>query len=64
MDISSLLITDLGNLNNSNLILENDHLSMHNTAYIFLKFTYPIGKRTKTYFLIKIKAFFENQWFG
>ena len=61
MDISSLLITDLGNLNKLNLILKNDHLSMHNTTCIFLKFTYLIGKRTKTYFLIKIKAFFENQ---
>ena len=65
MDISSLLNTELGNLNDSNLILQDDLLSMYNTTYIFLKFTCPIGKKTKTYFLIKtIKTFFQNQRFG
>ena len=65
MDISSLLNTDLGNLNDLSLILWDDRLSMYNTIYIFLKFTCPIGKKTKTYFLIKtIKAFFQNQRFG
>ena len=61
MDISSVLNTDLGNLNDSTLIFWNDCLSMYNTSYIFLKFTCPIGKKTKTYFLIKtIKAFFSK----
>ena len=61
MDISSLLNTDLGNLNESSLILQDGRLSMHNTIYIFLKFTCPISKKTKTYFLTKtIKAFFSK----
>ena len=65
MGISSLLNIDLGNLNGLSLILQNDCLSMYNAIYIFLKFTCPIGKKTKTYFLIKtIKAFFQNQRFG
>ena len=46
---SSLLNTDLGNLNDSNLILKNDRLSIYNTIYIFLKFTCRISKKTKTY---------------
>ena len=53
MDISSLRNTDLGNLIDSSLNLQNDCLSMHNTIYMFLKFTCSIGKKTKTYFLIK-----------
>ena len=58
MDISSLLNTDLGNLNDVSLILQDDRLSMYNTIYIFLKYTCPIGKKIKTYFLIKsIKPF-------
>ena len=42
MNISSLLNTDLGNLNDSSLILQNDRLSMYNIIYIFPKFTCPI----------------------
>ena len=42
MDISSLLDTDLGNLNDSGLILKNARLSMYNIIYIFLKFTCSI----------------------
>ena len=61
MDISSLLNTDLGNLNDSNLILKDDHLSMYNTIYIFRKFTCPICKETITYFLIKKKTFFKTK---
>ena len=34
---------------------------MHNTIYILLKFTCPIGKKAKTYFLMKTKAFSQNQ---
>ena len=45
MDISSLLNTDLGNLNESSLILKDDRLSMYNTIYIFLKFIWPICKK-------------------
>ena len=45
VDISSLLNTDLGYLNDSGLILYDDRLSMYNTIYIFLKFTCPIGKK-------------------
>ena len=55
MDISSLLNTDLDNLYDSSLMLKNDCLSMYNTIFIFLKFTYPIGKKAKRYFLIKTK---------
>ena len=44
MEISRMLNTDLGNLNDSSLILKDDCLSMYNTIYIFLKFTYPIFK--------------------
>ena len=33
---------------------------MYNTIYIFLKFTCPIGKKVKTYFLMKTKAFFQG----
>ena len=45
MDISSLLNTDLGNLNESSLILKDDRLSMYNIIYIFLKFICPICKK-------------------
>ena len=45
VDISSLLNTDLGYLNDWGLILYDDCLSMYNTIYIFLKFTCPIGKK-------------------
>ena len=64
MDIYSLLNTDLDSLNEASLILKDDCFSMYNTIYIFLKFTCPICKKTKTYFLIKTKAFFQNQRFG
>ena len=64
MDISSLLNTDLRNLNDKSLTLENDRLSMYNIIYIFLKFTCPIYVKTKTYILMKTKAFFQNQRFG
>ena len=47
MDMSSLLNIDLGNLNDSSLILYDDCLSMYNTIYIFLKFTRPFGKKLK-----------------
>ena len=47
--ISSLLNTDLGNLNDSNLILKNDRLSIYSTIYIVLKLTCHISKKTKTY---------------
>ena len=60
MDISSMLNTDLSNLNESSFTLQDDRLSMYNTIYIFLKFTSPIGKKTKTDFLIKTEAFFQN----
>ena len=63
MDISSLLNTDFRNLNDWSLISKND-CSIYNTIYIFLKCTSPIGKKTKTYFLVKIKAIFQNQRFG
>ena len=62
MHVSSLLNTDLGNLNYSSLILKNDRFSMYNTIYIFLKFTSPICEKPK-YILIKTKAFFQNQRF-
>ena len=55
MDISSLLNNDLDNLYDSSLMLKNDCLSMYNTIFIFLKFTCPIGKKAKRYFLIKAK---------
>ena len=61
MGVFSLLNTDLGGLNESNLILKIDRLSMCNTIYIFLNFTCSIGKKAKTYFLIKTRAFFRNQ---
>ena len=64
MNISSLLDTDLGNLNELSSILLNDRLSMYNTTYIFLKFTSPICEKNKTYFLIKTKSFFQNQRIG
>ena len=64
MDISSLLNIGLANLDDSSLILKDDRLFMYNTIYIFLKFTCPIGKKTKTYFLLKTKPFFQNQRFG
>ena len=64
MDISRLLNIDLGNLNDLSLILEDDRLSMYTTIYIFLQFTCLIRKKTKIYFLIKTKAFFQNQRFG
>ena len=57
MDISRLLNADLGNLNDTSLILYDNCLSMCNTIYIFLKFTCPIAKKTKTFFLIKTKTF-------
>ena len=63
MDISSMLNTDLSNLNESSFTLQDDRLSMYNTIYIFLKFTCPIGKKAKKYFLIKIKAYFQSQRF-
>ena len=47
MDISSLLNTDFGNLNDSSLILWDDCLSMYNTTYIFLKFKCPFVKNLK-----------------
>ena len=34
---------------------------MCNAIYIFLKFTCPIGKKIKTYFLIKRKSFFKTK---
>ena len=49
MENSSLLNIDLGNSNDSMLILKNDRLSMYNTIYIFLKFKCPICKKTKTF---------------
>ena len=64
VDISSLLNTDLGYLNDWGLILYDDCLSMYNTIYIFLKFTCPIGKKKlkQKHFLIKtIKAFFKTK---
>ena len=45
MDISSLLNTDLGNLNDSSLILKDDCPSMCNANYIFLKFHAPFFKK-------------------
>ena len=60
MDISSLLNTDVGNLNDSSLILKNDRLYMYNTICSFSKFTCTIGKKTKTYLRIKTKSFFQN----
>ena len=62
MDVSNLLNTDLGNLNYPSLILKNDRLSMYNTIYIFLEFTFPFCKKLK-YILMKTKAFFQNQRF-
>ena len=47
MDVSNLLNTDLGNLNDSSLILSDDRFSMDNTIYIFLKFTCPVGEKLK-----------------
>ena len=64
MDISGLINNDLANLNDLSLTLKNDRLSIYNTSYIFLKFTCLIGKKTKTYLLIKLKTFFQNQRFG
>ena len=64
MENSSLLNIDLGNSNDSMLILKNDRLSMYNTIYIFLKFKCPICKKTKTYsraFKKKKKRF---SWFS
>ena len=58
MDISSLLNTGLGNLNDSTVILQNDRLPMYNTIYIFLKFTGPTGKKNKNIFLDKNKSIF------
>ena len=46
MDISNLLNTDFGNLNDSNLIFLDDCLSMYDTLYIFLKSIFPICKKT------------------
>ena len=57
MENSSLLNIDLGNSNDSMLILKNDRLSMYNTIYIFLKFKCPICKKTKTY----SRAFFKKK---
>ena len=61
MYISSLVNTDLGNLNDSSLILKKYRLSMYSTIYTFLKFTSPIDKKKLTHFLIKAKAFFQSQ---
>ena len=47
MEISSLLKTDLDQLNGSMSILMNDRLSMHNNIYIFLKCTCSILKKLK-----------------
>ena len=60
MENSSLLNNDLGNSNDSMLILKNDRLSMYNTIYIFLKFKCPICKKTKTY----SRAFLKKQRFS
>ena len=55
-DISRLLNTELGNLNDSSLILSNDRLSMYNTIYIFLKFACPICKTIELSFhLVQLK---------
>ena len=61
MDISSLLNTDLGNLNDTNFIWKNDRLSLYDTIDIFLKSTCPICQKTKAYFLIKQKHFFKTK---
>ena len=63
MDIFSLLNTDLGNLNRQSFILQDDCLSMCNTVYIIVKATFTFDGKRKTYFLIKTKAFFQNQRF-
>ena len=57
--ISSLLNTGLGKSNDSSLILYDDRLSMYDTSYIFLKFTCPISKKTKT-LSDKNKSFFTK----
>ena len=55
-----MLNTDLSNLNESSFTLQDDRLSMYNTIYIFLRFTSPIGKKTKADFPIKTEVFFQN----
>ena len=52
-----MLNTELGSLNDSSLILKNDRYPMYNAIYVFLIFTCPICKKTKTYILLKTKAF-------
>ena len=59
--ISSLLNTDLDNLNDSNLILKNDRLSIYSAIYIFLKLTCHISKKTKTYPAENKKQFFKTK---
>ena len=58
MIISSLLNTELGDLNDSSLILKDDRLSMYYTIYIFLKFTCLTGK--KNIFPDKNKSIFPK----
>ena len=60
VDISSLLNTDLCNLNESSLILYDDRLSTYNTIYIFLKFTSPIGKKTEAFLDKNNKSIFSK----
>ena len=50
IDISSLLNTNFGSLNDSSLILWDDRISMCNTTYLFLKFTCPIVKNLEHIF--------------
>ena len=60
MDISSLLNTDLGNLNDK-LYLKEWSSFLVWTIDIFLKSTCPICQKTKAYFLIKQKHFFKTK---
>ena len=53
MENSSLVHTDLANLNDSSLIFKNDRLSMYITIYVILKFTGSFDIKFKTNFLIK-----------
>ena len=61
MNISSLLNTDLGNFNDSSLILCDGRLSMYNAIYTFLKFTCPNGKKLKHISLIKTNNYFKTK---
>ena len=58
MDISRLINTDVGNLNESSSILWDDYLSMYNTIHIFLKFTCSVGKKIWKIFPEKNKSIF------